>query len=179
MPLPNDLHPALPDALRAQGIGALYTHQARAWQQLGAGHNPVVVTATASGKTLCYNLPVLDRLLHDPQARALYLFPTKALAHDQKQTLLQFIATFRDDLVAQPSAVPVATYDGDTPTGARPAVRTTARLVISNPDMLHTGVLPHHTLWAEFFQHLQFVILFGMNTADHHLHFPEQFQVMR
>ena len=163
MPFPNDLHPALPDSLRAQGIDALYTHQAHAWQQSRAGHNPVVVTGTASGKTLCYNLPVLDRLLRDPQARALYLFPTKALAHDQQQTLLQFIATFRDDLVDQPSAVPVATYDGDTPTGARPAVRTTARLVISNPDMLHTGVLPHHTLWAEFFQHLRFVVIDEMH----------------
>jgi DEAD/DEAH box helicase domain-containing protein len=151
-PFPDDLHPALVDALRARGIGALYTHQATAWQRARAGQHPVIVTGTASGKTLCYNLPVLDRLLRHPQARALYLFPTKALAQDQLSMVSGLC-----------SAIPVATYDGDTPSAARPAIRTTARLVISNPDMLHTGVLPHHTLWADFFGHLQFVVIDEMH----------------
>ncbi|MFQ6102488.1 MAG: DEAD/DEAH box helicase, partial [Anaerolineae bacterium] len=153
VPFPDDLHPALVDALRARGIGALYTHQATAWQRAQAGQHPVVVTGTASGKTLCYNLPVLDRLLRHPQARALYLFPTKALAQDQLSAI-----------GGLSSAIPIATYDGDTPAEARPAIRATARLVISNPDMLHFGVLPHHTLWADFFGHLQFVVIDEMHT---------------
>lgn len=170
-PFPNELHPALPDALHAQGIQTLYTHQGMAWQHVQDGQHPVVVTDTASGKTLCYNLPVLDRLLRDPQARALYLFPTKALAQDQQEGLRQFITALGNELAdQQPSisqrslAIPIATYDGDTPSEARPAIRATARLVISNPDMLHTGVLPHHTLWADFFRHLQFVVLDEMHT---------------
>ena len=134
-PFPDDLYPALADALRARGIGALYTHQAAVWQCARGGQHVVVVTGTASGKTLCYNLPVLDCLLRHPQARALYLFPTKALAQDQLSVLSD-----------QRVVVRAATYDGDTPAEARPAIRATARLVISNPDMLHTGVLPHHTL---------------------------------
>jgi len=151
-PFPADLHPALVDALRARGIGALYTHQATAWQHVQAGQHIVVVTGTASGKTLCYNLPVLDRLLRHPQARALYLFPTKALAQDQLSMI--------GDLS---SAIRAATYDGDTPSEARPTIRAAARLVISNPDMLHIGVLPHHTKWADFFGHLQFVVIDEMH----------------
>jgi DEAD/DEAH box helicase domain-containing protein len=158
VPFPDDLHPALVDALRARGISALYTHQATAWQRVQAGQHPVVVTGTASGKTLCYNLPVLDRLLRDPKARALYLFPTKALAQDQKDALRQLIVVSKEEPTLR-----IATYDGDTPTQARPAIRATARLVISNPDMLHTGVLPHHTLWADFFHHLQFVVIDEMH----------------
>jgi len=157
-PFPQDLHPALVDALRARGIGALYTHQATAWQRAQAGQHPVVVTGTASGKTLCYNLPVLDRLLRDPQARALYLFPTKALAQDQKEALGQLVGTWQEG-----PTIPIATYDGDTPAGARPTIRATARLVISNPDMLHSGVLPHHTLWADFFGHLHLVVIDEMH----------------
>ena len=156
---PDGLHPALVDALRARGISALYTHQATAWQRAQAGQHLVVVTGTASGKTLCYNLPVLDRLMRDPQARALYLFPTKALAQDQ-------LSVISDQLSVSSglsSAIRVATYDGDTPADARPAIRTTARLIISNPDMLHTGVLPHHTKWADFFEHLQFVVIDEMH----------------
>jgi DEAD/DEAH box helicase domain-containing protein len=154
-PFPEDLHPALADALRARGIAALYTHQATAWQCVKAGQHPVIVTGTASGKTLCYNLPVLDCLLRDPQARALYLFPTKALAQDQLSVIRDQLSVLNEPgLVVQ-----VATYDGDTPSEARPAIRTSARVVISNPDMLHTGVLPHHTLWADFFAHLQFVVI--------------------
>jgi len=157
-PFPDDLHPALVDALCARGIGALYTHQMTAWQRVQAGQHPVVVTGTASGKTLCYNLPILDRLLRDPKARALYLFPTKALAQDQKDGLRQLIMA----LEGEPT-IRIATYDGDTPPEARPAIRATACLVISNPDMLHTGVLPHHTLWADFFRHLRFVVIDEMH----------------
>lgn len=165
MPFPDNVHPALRNALLTQGVSTLYTHQAQAWQHVDAGQHPVVVTGTASGKTLCYNLPVLNRLLRDPQARALYLFPTKALAQDQKNALSQLITAWKDDTTAahQPPALPIAAYDGDTPTSARPAIRTQARLIFSNPDMLHAGVLPHHTLWADFFRYLQFVVIDEMH----------------
>jgi DEAD/DEAH box helicase domain-containing protein len=166
-PFPNDLHPALADSLRAQGISGLYTHQASTWGHVSAGHNPVVVTGTASGKTLCYNLPVLDRLLRDPGARALYLFPTKALAQDQLNVLDQLVSAPEAERSApgpRRSAIPIATYDGDTPADARRTIRSAARLIISNPDMLHAGVLPHHTLWAEFLRHLQFVVIDEMHT---------------
>lgn len=171
---PEDLHPTLVEALKAEGITALYTHQVRAWQHVQAGGHPVIVTGTASGKTLCYNLPVLDRLLRARQARALYLFPTKALAQDQKSALQELTSTLGDrppDLGSRPaepadgrSVVPVATYDGDTPTQSRPHVRATARIIISNPDMLHTGVLPHHTVWSDFFRCLRFVVIDEMHT---------------
>jgi DEAD/DEAH box helicase domain-containing protein len=158
-PFPDDLHPALVDALRARGVHALYTHQAAAWQCVQAGQHLVVVTGTASGKTLCYNLPVLDCLLRHPQARALYLFPTKALAQDQLSGVRDQLSGIRDrELVVR-----AATYDGDTPAEARPTIRASVRLVISNPDMLHTGVLPHHTLWADFLAHLQFVVIDEMH----------------
>ena len=151
-PFPEGLHPALAGALRRLGIRALYAHQAAAWGHAQAGRHPVIVTGTASGKTLCYNLPVLQALLCDPDARALYIFPTKALAQDQKDQVEKLIAT-----------LPVSTYDGDTPTAARPAIRTRARLIITNPDMLHTGVLPHHTAWADFFRGLRFVVIDEMH----------------
>jgi DEAD/DEAH box helicase domain-containing protein len=152
-PFPAELHPTLVAALQARGIAALYTHQATTWQMVQAGQNPAIVTATASGKTLCYTLPILDRLLRDPAARALYLFPTKALAQDQAQVLQSLSPTLN-----------VATYDSDTPTSARPAIRHRARLVITNPDMLHTGILPHHTRWAEFFGRLRFVVIDEMHS---------------
>jgi DEAD/DEAH box helicase domain-containing protein len=147
-PFPPDLHSALIEALRAQGISALYTHQQQAWLHAKSGQHVVVVTSTASGKTLCYNLPVLDALLRDDSARALYLFPTKALAQDQLnvQTLKRSnVATF--------------IYDGDTPSNQRPTIRANARIILSNPDMLHTGILPHHTRWSDFFHNLRFVVI--------------------
>ncbi|GAI85091.1 unnamed protein product, partial [marine sediment metagenome] len=111
------------------------------------GENIAIVTGTASGKTLCYNIPVIDSLLRDPQATALYIFPTKALAQDQLaglQELLTWIST--------PEApIAPATYDGDTPANARPTIRKKSRLIITNPDMLHTGIMPHHTRWEHFF----------------------------
>jgi DEAD/DEAH box helicase domain-containing protein len=151
LPFPVELHSTLTRSLRQRGIRALYSHQSAAWEQTRAGRHLVVVTGTASGKTLCYNLPVLDCLLRDPRARALYLFPTKALAQDQVASLESLVD------------FPVASYDGDTPAGARPAVRARARVVVSNPDMLHTGILPHHTLWAEFFSQLRFVVIDEMH----------------
>jgi DEAD/DEAH box helicase domain-containing protein len=165
---PTDLHPALAAALRARGIVALYTHQAATWQHVQAGRHPVIVTGTASGKTLGYNLPIVDRLLHQPEIRALYLFPTKALAQDQAESLRQLLSEAEATSAGHSSAVggrrsAVATYDGDTPTSARPAIRQNARLVITNPDMLHAGILPHHTRWSDFFRSLQFVVIDEMH----------------
>ncbi|MEX1247124.1 MAG: DEAD/DEAH box helicase, partial [Anaerolineales bacterium] len=184
-PLPNELHPALGTAFAKLGYGELYSHQAEAWQHLRAGENITVVTGTASGKTLCYNLTVLDTLLRDPGARALYLFPTKALAYDQKNELdvwLEALALNHPAKASTPksedslppfqgegtglgvSSIPVATYDGDTPTHQRSAIRKRARLLISNPDMLHAGILPNHTQWAEFFGGLRYVVLDEMHS---------------
>ncbi|MBI5880251.1 MAG: DEAD/DEAH box helicase [Chloroflexi bacterium] len=163
---PVGLHPRLAEALRARGIHRLYTHQIAAWDAVQAGRHVAVVTGTASGKTLCYNLPVLDRLLREPETRALYLFPTKALAQDQAATLRGFAELWslavgeRHEASADPL---VATYDGDTPVDKRPAVRTGARIVITNPDMLHTGILPHHTKWAHFFERLRFIVIDEMH----------------
>jgi len=157
---PDDLHSALIESLRARGIPSLYTHQATAWRLVRAGRHIVVVTGTASGKTLCYNLPVLDRLLRDEHARALYLFPTKALAQDQIANIKAEVRRMKDEHVALSS---FAAYDGDTPQSARATIRHAARLVVSNPDMAHTGILPHHTIWAEFFRNLQFIVIDEMH----------------
>ncbi|MEA3337822.1 MAG: DEAD/DEAH box helicase [Chloroflexota bacterium] len=151
--LPANLHPSLRFWLQQSGIENLYLHQAMAWQTAARGENFVVVTPTASGKTLCYNLPILDSLLRDSDARALYLFPTKALAQDQLAAL-----RLADGHFTQHPLCP-ATYDGDTTRGDRSRIRQSARILLSNPDMLHTGILPHHPRWAEFFAHLRFVVL--------------------
>ena len=150
-PFPASLDPRIGDALRSRGITELYSHQALAWERVEKGENVVVVTPTASGKTLCYNLPVLQTLLHEPDARVLYLFPTKALAQDQLSELEQ--------LAKQLPELRMFTYDGDTPQDARRAVRARANLVLTNPDMLHSGILPHHTKWAMLFQNLKFVVV--------------------
>ena len=155
--IPPDLHPALQRFLRQQGIRVLYAHQGRSWEVVRSGKNAVIVTGTASGKTLCYNLPVLDLALRDPTARALFVFPTKALTQDQLQGLRE-ASLFTSDVNAS-APLGIAIYDGDTPNANRPAIRKQARLVLTNPDMLHTGILPHHTLWAEFFRNLRFVII--------------------
>jgi DEAD/DEAH box helicase domain-containing protein len=152
-PWPRDLDPRLVAATRAKGIEQLFTHQAQAVEAALRGENVIVVTSTASGKTLCYNLPVLNTLLRDPEARALYLFPTKALAQDQLANIQYPIPKVHS-----------ATYDGDTPRSQRAAVRRHARLLITNPDMLHTGILPHHTQWAEFFGNLRYVVIDEMHT---------------
>ena len=150
-PLPASLDPRIGDALRARGIGELYSHQARAWELIAKGQNVVIVTPTASGKTLCYNLPALQALVHQPDARILYLFPTKALAQDQLAEL--------EELARQLPEMRMFTYDGDTPQDARRAVRARANLVLTNPDMLHSGILPHHTKWATLFQNLRYVVI--------------------
>ena len=150
--MPATLDRRLKEALAGRGITRLYTHQAEAFDAVERGQNAVVVTPTASGKTLCYNLPVLDRLLQDPGARALYLFPTKALAEDQLHELHGAIEQMGSELRA-------FTYDGDTPQDARKAIRQRANVVLTNPDMLHSGILPHHTRWARYFENLRYVVI--------------------
>jgi len=155
-PLPGDLDARLVAALRGRGVTRLYTHQAAAWASVQAGRHTVIVTPTASGKTLCYNLPVLQAALHD-QAKALYLFPTKALAQDQVAELLELNK-------AGQLGVRAFTFDGDTPGDARKAVRTRGDIVVTNPDMLHQGILPHHTKWAQFFESLRYVVIDEMHS---------------
>jgi len=151
-PFPVALADPLKQALVKRGIRELYVHQAEAFAHTAEGRNVVVVTPTASGKTLCYNLPVLQTLLGDPRARAMYLFPTKALAEDQLQELQAAVDAAGSDLRA-------FTYDGDTPQDARRAIRERANIVLTNPDMLHAGVLPHHTKWAKAFENLRYVVI--------------------
>ena len=145
----------LADALARLGISRLYTHQGEAYRRSKAGENVVVVTGTASGKTLCYNLPVLEALAADPGARALYLFPTKALTQDQAGSLERLLDP-KGPLAGK--AIP-AIYDGDTPRHQRTKVRQKATILLSNPDMLHTGILPYHPKWAAFFEGLKYVVL--------------------
>lgn len=156
-PLPPTVAPALSAAFASRGIDKLYSHQADAYAAVEAGQNVVVVTPTASGKTLCYNLPVLNRLLSDPAARALYLFPTKALAEDQLQEFQAAVDSIR--INGKAPEIKAFTYDGDTPQDARKAIRERANVVFTNPDMLHAGVLPHHTKWAKVFENLQFIVI--------------------
>ena len=163
--LPRDLYLQLVDALAAQGINRLWTHQAECWQAYQRGEHFMVTTGTASGKSLCFNLPVLDALLREPHARAIYLYPTKALAQDQLRRLRMMAGR----------QVEVATYDGDTPTAARSVARAKARVLLTNPDMLHVSLLPHHERWGDFFYNLQYVVVdeahtyrgvFGSNVAN-------------
>jgi DEAD/DEAH box helicase domain-containing protein len=149
--------PRLIEALRGRGIEALYTHQAAAHEAASAGRNVVVVTPTASGKTLCYNLPVLDAVARDEAARALYLFPTKALAADQLVELRALAA-------AAGLGLKTHTYDGDTPANIRSVVRAAGQVVITNPDMLHSAILPHHTKWFKLFENLRFVVIDELHT---------------
>jgi DEAD/DEAH box helicase domain-containing protein len=146
------LDPRLLSALGARGIERPYSHQAAAVGAVLDGESVVVVTPTASGKTLCYNVPVLNAVLRDPSARALYLFPTKALAQDQLAELHGLVTTIGEDIKTY-------TYDGDTPADARRAVRSAGHIVVTNPDMLHTGVLPHHTKWTKLFENLRYVVI--------------------
>ncbi len=154
--MPADLDPRLAAALAGRGIARLYSHQREAWDQLRAGRHTVVVTPTASGKTLCYNLPVLQSVLEE-KAKALYLFPTKALSQDQVAEIIELNR-------AADLGVRAYTFDGDTPGDARKAVRTRGDIVVSNPDMLHQGILPHHTKWAQFFESLRYVVIDEMHT---------------
>ena len=155
--LPGDLSPALVAALASRGVRSLYSHQAEAYRLGRAHHNFVVVTPTASGKTLCYNLPVVQSLLEEPESRALYLFPTKALSQDQQAELNE---------VALGGSLPVQihTYDGDTPSSLRTVARSSGRIIISNPDMLHSGILPNHAKWITFFSGLKYVVVDELHT---------------
>ena len=155
-PLPRELPPALAAALQARGIRSLYAHQARAWEAARAGRHVVVATPTASGKSLCYTLPVVSAAL-EQGAKALYLFPTKALAQDQVAELLELNKA--GDL-----GLRAATFDGDTPGDARQAIRLHGDVVVSNPDMLHQAILPHHTKWARFFENLRYVVIDEVHT---------------
>ena len=153
-PFPNGLDARIVKALNKRGIERLYTHQAEVWRCAQAGKNVVVVTPTASGKTLCYNLPCLHTLLTDTTARCLYMFPTKALSQDQQAELNEIVGSDADSLNLK-----IATYDGDTPESLRVSARDTGRIIISNPDMLHTGILPNHPKWIKFFSNLKFIVI--------------------
>src|SRR6185295_9732147 len=175
-PFPSTLDERLQQALRTRGIDQLYTHQAAAIGHALEGRNVVIVTPTASGKTLCYNAPVLQSILADPSSRALYLFPTKALAQDQLaelHQLVEIIGTPNEERGTQErgtqergtgneergTSIGVFTYDGDTPQDARRAIRGRAHVVLSNPDMVHSGILPHHPRWAKLFENLKYVVI--------------------
>ena len=160
-PFPDSTDPRLKGALAARGVDQLYAHQAEAFAHVLAGRNVVTITPTASGKTLCYNAPVLDAILKDPSTRALYLFPTKALAQDQLAELhgLAQVVSGNAEGEADGPAIGVFTYDGDTPSDARRAIRGKAHVVLSNPDMLHSGILPHHPKWAKLFENLRYVVV--------------------
>jgi DEAD/DEAH box helicase domain-containing protein len=156
VPFPEGLDQRLRTALVARGVDQLYTHQGEAIAHALAGQNVVVTTPTASGKTLCYNAPVLHSILQDSASRALYLFPTKALAQDQLAEL-QAMCEALD--AATGEKIGVFTYDGDTPQDARRTIRARAHLVLSNPDMVHSGILPHHPRWAKLFENLRYVVI--------------------
>jgi DEAD/DEAH box helicase domain-containing protein len=155
-PFPPALDSRLTRALQSRGIDQLYTHQADAIEHALGGRHVCVITPTASGKTLCYNAPVLNAILQDPSSRALYLFPTKALAQDQLAELQGLCDTIDR---ASGERIGVFTYDGDTPQDARRTIRSRAHLVLSNPDMVHSGILPHHPRWAKLFENLRYVII--------------------
>ncbi|MDR6675702.1 DEAD/DEAH box helicase [Xanthomonas sp. 1678] len=155
-PIPEDVPAALVAALKARGIEQLYSHQAEAWDAAQRGEHVAIVTPTASGKSLCYTLPVVAAAM-TAQAKALYLFPTKALAQDQVAELLELNR-------AGELGVKAFTFDGDTPGDARQAIRLHGDIVVSNPDMLHQAILPHHTKWAQFFENLRYVVIDEIHT---------------
>ena len=154
---PTWIHADLVAAYTAKGIRRPYSHQAAAAEAVHAGKNVVIVTPTASGKTLCYNLPILSAILENPDSRALYLFPTKALAQDQ-------LAELHDLNQRLDNRFGVFTYDGDTPSDARKAIREKAHIALTNPDMLHTGILPHHTRWTRLFENLRYIVIDELHT---------------
>ncbi|BDG47024.1 DEAD/DEAH box helicase [Parageobacillus sp. KH3-4] len=157
VPMPEHLDLRLRTALEKRGIASLYTHQASAFEAVRNGKHIVAVTPTASGKTLCYNLPVLQAIAENEHTRALYLFPTKALAQDQKSELHEII---------EEMGVPIHsyTYDGDTPPNIRQKIRKAGHIVMTNPDMLHSAILPHHTKWVALFENLRYVVIDELHT---------------
>ncbi|WP_342602126.1 DEAD/DEAH box helicase [Peribacillus sp. FSL E2-0159] len=168
VPFPDAMNDKIKHALEIRGINGLYTHQATAFDTAVSGNSLVAVTPTASGKTLCYNLPVLQKILEDEKTRALYIFPTKALSYDQKSELNEMIHEMDAEINSY-------TYDGDTPSNIRQKIRQAGHIVITNPDMLHSGILPHHTKWVSLFENLKYVVIdelhiyrgvFGSHTAN-------------
>jgi DEAD/DEAH box helicase domain-containing protein len=157
VPIGERLHPRLSKALRQRGVGQLYSHQAEALEAAFAGRHVVVATPTSSGKSLCFHLPVLDAIARDSSKSALYLYPTKALSRDQEHNLTELIAESELGIGAM-------VFDGDTPGDARRAVRERARIVLTNPDMLHSGILPNHAKWASVFENLAYVVLDELHT---------------
>src|SRR5215210_6020398 len=155
-PYPEGTDERLVAALGLRGVTQLYAHQSEAIAHVLAGRNVVTITPTASGKTLCYNAPVLNSILRDPSTRALYLFPTKALAQDQLSELHGLSQVVQQGTGTE---IGVFTYDGDTPSDARRAIRGKAHVVLSNPDMVHSGILPHHPRWAKLFENLRYVVV--------------------
>ena len=165
-PYPENLHPAIKIGLNKVGISALYAHQAKSYKLVQRGENITISTGTASGKTLCYNLPIIDHLLNNEKSRALYLFPTKALAQDQLAVINKLLDLVQDTGGSNdnsPAILPL-TYDGDTSPSSRLSIRKKSRLILSNPDMLHMGILPNHPKWASFFQGLRFIVIDEMHT---------------
>jgi DEAD/DEAH box helicase domain-containing protein len=154
---PEGLHEGIRSALGQKHIDKLYTHQAQSFREANSGKHVVTVTPTASGKTLCYNLPVLQKILENDSARALYLFPTKALAQDQVAELQQMVDFMGKDIKTH-------TYDGDTPPTVRQAIRNAGHIVVTNPDMLHSAILPHHTKWVKLFENLQYIVIDEVHT---------------
>jgi DEAD/DEAH box helicase domain-containing protein len=180
-PIPDEIHHNLVNALKAFDIQTLFSHQSDAWEALKTGENIVVATGTASGKSLCYNLPVIDDLIKNNSSKALYIFPTKALAQDQLNILRRIISltlmcreyehndsstsihntNFYHDASL---TIPIGVYDGDTPKHSRSKIRASSRILITNPDMLHLGILPHHTTWDHFLSNLRFIVIDEMHT---------------
>ncbi|OXS76125.1 ATP-dependent helicase [Lysinibacillus sp. KCTC 33748] len=156
-PFPANLHPSLVKALQSRGIEQLYTHQRQAFDYAMEGVSFTAVTPTASGKSYCYHLPVLQKIVEDKNARAIYLFPTKALAQDQKNDLNELIEQSGEEILSY-------TYDGDTAPGIRQKVRKAGHIVMTNPDMLHSGILPHHTKWVSLFENLQYIVIDELHT---------------
>ncbi len=167
-PWPEGVPQKVKDALMERGISRPYTHQAEAIKKALDQQDVCVVTPTASGKTLCYNVPILSEILKNDDARALYIFPTKALSQDQVAELYELITAMDVDIKTY-------TYDGDTPAAARKAIRQAGHVVVTNPDMLHSNILPHHTKWVKLFENLRFIVIdeihtyrgiFGANLAN-------------
>ncbi len=157
---PSTLDSQLRQVLEDRGITRLYSHQLASFELARNGKNIVIVTPTASGKTLCYTLPVLQRIVENPNSRALYLYPTKALTYDQLDDLMQWA----DALGGDAKGIGIYSYDGDTPQDARSAVRARGHVILSNPDMLHKGILPHHTKWIRLFENLKFIVVDELHT---------------
>ncbi|MEK4424814.1 DEAD/DEAH box helicase [Solibacillus sp. FSL K6-1523] len=156
-PFPQQLHPSIIKALKARGIEQLYTHQREAFDLAQQGKSFTAITPTASGKSYCYHLPVLQKILEDKSSRAIYLFPTKALAQDQKSDLHELIEQMDEEILSY-------TYDGDTAPGIRQKIRKAGHIVMTNPDMLHSGILPHHTKWVSLFENLKYIVIDELHT---------------